>query len=687
MYYHLTPYTIILLLTAGLSAIIIYVIRKMQVEKQLKMLQLALFSELEMSLFLGLESLFTGIQQKILMTKIAYLGIYSCIPLFLWFALIYTRKGHLITKNRVILCFIIPVVLNILAWTNEFHHLIWSGFVFNPNPNSNLLIYLRGPLYWVGVTYNYILSIFIVILIISNILTSKGIVRQQSIILLSGSIPVCLANIFYLFATGSLRGYDFSPVGFALMGLIFLIGIKHYRALTFFPIPPAAILDGIKDGLIVLDQKDMIVDCNPAAGQYIQGGHDQIVGLQIQALLENNPELLSRLAQEDEFGYEMVSGFENKCVSIECKNIRTAELDSCGRLLIFQDITVRKQMEEKEKEQRELAEAYRDVMVALTSTLEFDKVLDLIMDNIHKLLPFGMTNLVLIDPDGIGRVARCIGYEDKSVFEWVKTVEFHMDEVATYQMMMKTGKPLIVADTHNADFWLYKQDTIHSYMGAPIQIKGHTLGFINQDHTDPNFYSQEQAERLQTFADLAAIALENARLFKLTEEMAIGDELTGLFNRGHFFQLITNEVQRSIRFHLPCSLIIFDIDNFKDINDLYGHPFGDQVLKCVAKTLLESVRTIDICGRYGGDEFCVLLPDTNLDGAKNLSERVLETFRRLKVIDNNLTSKFTASFGIGELDIATQTVDDLLSHADYALYQAKQRGRHRVEVWSGSTPE
>jgi diguanylate cyclase (GGDEF)-like protein len=688
MGYRLTPYSIILLLTVVLSGFIIIFIRKTHIEKQSRILQMAILSGMEFSLFLGLENLVTGFQQKVLFAKISYLGIYSCVPFFLWFTLLYTRKEYYVTKNRVIALFVIPVFLNILAWTNEYHHLLWSGFVYSSNPNSNLLIYLRGPLYWFGVAYNYLLFIFIFIFLISDIFLTQGIIRRQSITLLLGSLPVILANVIYLAASGSLRGYDLSPIGFALMGLIFFIGIKRYRMLTFFPVRPSAILDGIQDGIVVLDQQDTIIDYNPAANQYIQGGRDKVIGTQVQTGLNNYPGLLSKLTSEENFGYEIFLDSDNsRVVFVECRKIQDTHQNGYNRLLTFQDITIRKQVEGKEKEQRELAEAYRDVLVALTSTLEFDKVLDLIMENIHKVMPYGMTNLVLIDPDGIGRVARCIGYENKSVLEWVKTVEFHMDKVRTYQIMMETGKPLIVHDTHKADYWLYKQNNIHSYLGAPILIKGHTLGFINQDHSDPDFYNEEQAERLQAFADLAAIALENARLFKLTEEMAIVDGLTGLFNRRHFFQLTANEVKRSIRFDTPCSLVIFDIDNFKDINDLYGHPFGDKVLKDVTKTLMECVREIDICGRYGGDEFCILLPETDLEGAKNLTERVLETFRTLVVSGSVFTAKITASFGLAALDANTQTVDDLLSHADFALYQAKQRGRDRIEVWNENIPK
>ncbi len=644
----------------------------------------AMILGLEWSIALFLEMLVKDQETKVFFGRLQYLGIYFSLPVFFWFIMVYTGRGTWITRNRMIALLIVPIVMNILAWTNDYHHLVWSGFVFDPDPSKNLLYYLRGPIYYFAIAYNYSLFIVIYALIISQAVSSKGILRRQAFTLLLGPAPVVLANLNYLVSVGPLRGYDLTPVGFALMGAIFYFSTIKQRLLSVTPISPAIILDGITDGIVVLDEQNNIVECNLASEKFLTDTRANIIGKPAESVLAGYPNLAGLVDQSNANKLELELDKDSETFLIESREIADKHQQVAGRLLSFKDITLRKQVEDKEKEQRQLAEAYRDVMVTLTSTLEFDEVLDRIMENIHKVMPYGMTNLVLIGEDGIGRVVRCIGYENEDFLHWVQSVEFIIDEVVTYRKMIETGKPIIVPDTHKVDFWVKKDDLVHSYMGAPIQIKGHTLGFINQDHADPDFYTPEQAERLQTFADLAAIALENARLFKLTQDMAIMDELTRLYNRRYFFQLAAIEVKRSLRFTKPCSLVIFDVDNFKDINDMYGHPVGDQALKNVASTLLSRVREVDICGRYGGDEFCILLPETNLTGATNLTQRILETFRTLQVTNHIFSTKITASFGIAELDDSTQTVDDLLSHADYALYQAKQKGRDRIEVWTGS---
>jgi diguanylate cyclase (GGDEF)-like protein len=241
---------------------------------------------------------------------------------------------------------------------------------------------------------------------------------------------------------------------------------------------------------------------------------------------------------------------------------------------------------------------------------------------------------------------------------------------------------MIIADTLQMDTWFMKDEAIRSYLGAPIQIKGHTLGFINQTHREPNYYTMEHAERLQTFADLAAIALENAHLFSLTQEMAVLDELTGLNNRRNFFQLASNEVIRSKRYEKTCCLVIFDIDHFKEINDDYGHPAGDNALKETAAILVEHIREIDISGRYGGDEFCMLLPETDLNEARITILRLMNAFRNHPLTSAGINRAITVSFGVADLDKDIKSLDELIARADRALYSAKHNGRDRIEVWT-----
>lgn len=661
--------------------ILLLQLQKIRANRVAQILSLAILLEMEWSIGLALENTFTQPAAKILMARLEYIGVYGCVPFFFLFTIYYLGKENYITRPRLVLLFIIPVVMNLLVWTNDIHRLIWSTITPDPNPAMNILIFSRGPLYWLGVGFNYSLFIAIAILFIRQIIRTRGVFRAQAIILLAGMLPVVLSNLVYMFARGSIKGLDFSTVGFAVMSLLFYLGIQNQHLFILSPIPKEAILDGIKEGIVVLNSQNLVVDINPAALQFFHKEYNQILGLPIAMFVEPFEDLSNLIEHQQDFKLNMtIADPLIRVIHVECREIILNNTKS-GRLVTFQDITHRKQMEESEIEQRLLAEAFRDVMVALTSTLDFEVVLDRIMENIHKVMPDVMTNLVLIDDQNIGSVVRCIGYENEQFLNWVKTVKFQIQDVATYRWMMDTGKPIIVPDTHQDPNWIHKNENAHSYMGAPIQIKGNTLGFINQDHINVGFFTPEQADRLKTFADLAAIALENARLFRLTQEMAVVDELTGLTNRRHFFELAAGEVRRSLRYSKTGCLVIFDIDHFKDINDRYGHPAGDKVLTFVAHLIMECVRDIDITGRYGGDEFCIFLPETDPDGARAVTQRVLDSFRSHRLEDFGISQNLTASFGIAGIDESITTLDELIARADTALYQAKQNGRDRIEVW------
>jgi len=190
-------------------------------------------------------------------------------------------------------------------------------------------------------------------------------------------------------------------------------------------------------------------------------------------------------------------------------------------------------------------------------------------------------------------------------------------------------------------------------------------------------------QKLQNIIDLRTAEL--SRLNKLlavkveeAERNATTDYLTSLSNRFNFEERLTAELARSKRFKEPVSLIVLDLDNFKQINDRHGHPTGDDVLVSVGKVLQESVRQIDLASRWGGDEFALLLPNTSLDQALSVAEKLRKAISN-KMQQLNLDS--SASFGVVELHQSESKVD-FLRRADTALYQSKNAGRNTVS--SGS---
>lgn len=158
------------------------------------------------------------------------------------------------------------------------------------------------------------------------------------------------------------------------------------------------------------------------------------------------------------------------------------------------------------------------------------------------------------------------------------------------------------------------------------------------------------------------------------------DPLTNLFNRRFFGQEIELEVARATRQKEPLSLIMLDIDRFKEINDTHGHLAGDKVLRALGKFINDSVRKGDVAARYGGEEIVVLLPNTQQEGAEELAERLLKGIRGVRVAVGEKQIGFTASIGIGDFK-KEMTARKLIGNADKALYQAKEKGRDRIETY------
>jgi len=160
------------------------------------------------------------------------------------------------------------------------------------------------------------------------------------------------------------------------------------------------------------------------------------------------------------------------------------------------------------------------------------------------------------------------------------------------------------------------------------------------------------------------------------EEAAFTDHLTGLPNRRRFERQLEREVARTLRYGHPFSLLMIDIDNFKSVNDTYGHEMGDQVLIRMARILQEGTRGIDLAARIGGEEFAVILTETELPGGLEVAERLRQAVKAMQIPKVGVV---TASFGVAECPSSVHTSRDLLATADAALYEAKRKGRNRVE--------
>ncbi len=216
---------------------------------------------------------------------------------------------------------------------------------------------------------------------------------------------------------------------------------------------------------------------------------------------------------------------------------------------------------------------------------------------------------------------------------------------------------------------------------VPLRLRDVTHGVLGVDNRGSRrAFTTHELGPLLTLADYATIAVVNARLFTEVQQQSTTDVLTGLPNRRHLIALAEREFQRAARYQRPLSALLLDIDHFKRVNDLHGHPTGDEVLIEIGQRARSSIRNMDVVGRYGGEEFVFILPETDATGAAQLAERLRWKVGGSPVSTRSGPLAITVSLGVAGLSAAIRDVNALIEQADAAMYAAKQAGRNRVAV-------
>lgn len=198
------------------------------------------------------------------------------------------------------------------------------------------------------------------------------------------------------------------------------------------------------------------------------------------------------------------------------------------------------------------------------------------------------------------------------------------------------------------------------------------------DYVTKPFNAPELLARVRTHLELKHTQDQLRQCLNELEKLAITDSLTEIWNRRRISELAQREFNRACRYNRPFSLIIFDIDTFKKVNDTYGHAVGDQVLKIIAKTVLGSLRKVDFFGRWGGEEFLIILPEIEVKTAINVAERLRKCIAKTVIPLEEKSLQVTVSIGVASYQPADKEIDDILQRADQALYHAKNQGRNQV---------
>ncbi len=581
----------------------------------------------------GLEALVIAPSGKIWLSKFEHVGANFVGPLLVLFALRLT--GHprmdLHTFTRAAL-WGMPVINVGVVFTNELHRLVWSGY--SPGPaGSNTLVYHHGPWFFVIVGVAYVYAAITLWLLVSGATGALPPVRRQIRVIIVGLAFPWIANIVYVAAPAQLAGWNLTPIAFVGTAAVLAWSVLPWRPFNLVPTARGTLLDTLPEGVLVFDGGGRLADINPSARPLLGLGPEDL-GRPAEQVLGAWPELRDLCARPEPGSIELIVDEKASCVLDVSTTAIRARSGMDGTLVLIKDVTPRVRMQ---RELRRSEQRYRD------------------------LVENALVGVYISTLDGrieyANEVAwRMFGYASAEELAAVRVEDLYTDPQMRRALLRKLEEAGQVKG-HEVEI-LTKQGE-RRILSISATLSGDRVAGMMMDITE-----QREAE---------------ARL----QYLSTHDALTGAYNRGYFDEELAR-LGRGRRF--PVSVIIVDVNGLKGVNDGEGHAAGDQVLRCAYEVLRGAVRGEDVVARIGGDEFGVLLPETDERAAIQAVARMYDRLDK----HNRLPGHRTVSMAIGAATAAPhEPLADAVRSADARMYEQKKAvngAEHRLPR-RGSSPD
>ena len=311
------------------------------------------------------------------------------------------------------------------------------------------------------------------------------------------------------------------------------------------------------------------------------------------------------------------------------------------------------------------------------SATDFERLLQRIPSAVGPALDFEEVAILTAEDDDCLVVRATYGFPPE---DNVRGLEFHIGEGISGEVVRR-DEAIVIADTASDPRYLhYKGRHMKdgSFMSAPMKVQGRLVGLFSVLRSEPGGFTDDERHLCHTIGSYVGLAIAHAQTSLHLVDMSVTDVLTGLPNRRRLLERAESEVARSERTGSPLCALMIDIDHFKAINDRYGHAAGDEILSALADRLTDELRQNDLVARHGGEEFAVLLPDTQRAEAVTTAEKLCQAAHELHTPDGTLA----VSIGVAAYPDDATSATELLDAADRALYAAKRQGRDRVVTYS-----
>ena len=323
-----------------------------------------------------------------------------------------------------------------------------------------------------------------------------------------------------------------------------------------------------------------------------------------------------------------------------------------------------------------------EISKELMSTVDLAESLNLVTKNLKKVVKYDFCSVRLVDQQ-TGKV-RSFFLEDLQ--EEVSRKTEIKEGKAVADWVVRNKKTLLLFNTEQSKLYqkLKGNPQVKSLLSLPVLSQSQVIGVLTVGAYEKARFQQEDVQILTILGSQITIVLKNALLYHSAREEAITDGLTQLYNYRYFQERLKKELDYCSVNSRSLSLLFLDVDYFKQYNDTYGHPQGDEVLRTISRIIKSNIRNTDVPVRYGGEEFAVILPDTNGPGAVQVAERIVQEVAQVKFPGSgeNPWVTMTVSIGLALYPEEAANEEDLLARADHALYQAKKLGRNRLYSFS-----
>lgn len=466
----------------------------------------------------------------------------------------------------------------------------------------------------------------------------------------------------------------------------------------------AGIVASAMDAIVVIDESQTIVQFNAAAekifGYSAEQALDRNLGMLLpEKLRERHVKHVQKFADHGTttrsrnlLGTLTGQRANGEIFPLEISISRITGNGKNFQAAILRDVSERELLEKLILRQYDSLNTLHLITLGLLNRRDVTDLLQFIVNEAEKLLEVSYCEILLPQEDVL--VAQAFTHNQP----FQAGNRFTRQEARLSWQVLDTGKPVVLEDysgwahRHN----IYAGEGFHAAAALPLLVNGQCIGVLGITRNTPGYtFTEEQILVATRLADIAALAIENSRLYQEVKRLATTDELTGVHNRRSLMQAGEREVQRAARYARSLSVLMLDVDHFKRVNDTYGHPAGDVVLRGVAQETMSQIRHLDMIGRYeevhdgtenimgrfGGEEFGILLPETSLDGALMVAERIRFALERMVFTAPDApdeTIHITVSIGVSCLLTKSDGLSEMFARADQALYIAKQSGRNRV---------